>query len=600
MRKRKQALSFILVLLIIFSFSANIYAETEIRGNFKYKKGTNIIYEYVGSDPNLVFPEDVELSNSFRLGDRSKEPVVKTITIGKNLKYGEDSFRNMNDERDKLIAAVKEVTFEEGIEEIPSKMFMDYMGIEKINFPTTLKKIGDQAFSWSDGTPHMNIRDLYIPDSVTEIGEGAFDGCGKLGDVHMPKSLRILNGFKYAHAKSVNIPDAYAKLCYDENSGMLKASFNLQADEYKTDNGMTGYIYRLICNREWTKEKYNKGLTDEYMGENKDFIILDDILCRYIGKDKIPVVPDSVKAIVPYAFAGAEIYSVKLNNKIKYIPAYCFTDSTIEEIEIPPNIETIYKCSFSLAKIRKLFIPKTVKQFSNLGLLPVLEELTIEGNPKVESMMIVSGTLLTKDTLHILDPNFVFDEEEFWENQNTDGKWYPRTSWATPRPENTQKPTATPKATAVPTVKPTATATAAPDATPNPSALPNETEKPAEQETDSISVAVNEGEINITSDKGKVHFPDAKPFVDESERTQIPIRALAEMLDFNVEWNGNELKAVLTKNDITIIIQIGSREIQKNGQKISMDTTAKVINDRTYIPLRYIAEALGYEVLWKK
>lgn len=600
MRKRKQALSFIVVLSIIFSFSANISAEeTEIRGNFKYKKGTNIIYEYVGSDPNLVFPEDVEISNYFRLGDRSKEPVVKTITIGKNVKCDERSFRNGN-ERDKLIAAVKEVTFEEGIEEIPSEMFRGYMGIEKINFPTTLKKIGDRAFAWYDEDTRMNIGDLYIPDSVTEIGEGAFEGCEKLGDVHMPKSLRIFNGFQYAHAKSVNIPDAYAKLCYDENSGMLKASFNIQADEYKTDNRMTGYIYRLICNRKWTTEKYNKGLTDEYMGENKDFIILDDILCKYIGKDKIPVVPDSVKAIAPLAFADTKIYSVKLNDKIKYIPPYCFADSTIEEIEIPPNIEMMRLCSFTLSKIRKLFIPKTVKTLYTLGTLPVLEELTIEGNPKVENMLFVFGSVLKKDTLHILDPDFVFNEDEFWENQNTDGTRHPLTSWATPSPENTQKPTATPKATAVPTVKPTATATAAPDATPNPSALPSETEKPAEQETDSISVAVNEGEINITSDKGKVHFPDAKPFVDESERTQIPIRALAEMLDFNVEWNGNELKAVLTKNDITIIIQIGSREIQKNGQKISMDTTAKVINDRTYIPLRYIAEALGYEVLWTK
>ena len=96
-----------------------------------------------------------------------------------------------------------------------------------------------------------------------------------------------------------------------------------------------------------------------------------------------------------------------------------------------------------------------------------------------------------------------------------------------------------------------------------------------------------------------VHFPDAKPFIDESDRTQIPIRVLSELLGFEVKWEEESHTAVLTRENTVITVKIGDKHITKNGTPIEMDTEAKIIGDRTYIPLRFIAEALGCDVEWE-
>ena len=50
--------------------------------------------------------------------------------------------------------------------------------------------------------------------------------------------------------------------------------------------------------------------------------------------------------------------------------------------------------------------------------------------------------------------------------------------------------------------------------------------------------------------------------------------------------------------DTAITLQIGSRDMTVNGKKTTLDVTAQTINDRTLIPLRAIAEALGKTVFW--
>lgn len=95
-----------------------------------------------------------------------------------------------------------------------------------------------------------------------------------------------------------------------------------------------------------------------------------------------------------------------------------------------------------------------------------------------------------------------------------------------------------------------------------------------------------------------VEFTDAKPFIDQNGRTQIPIRAVAEALDCDVEWDDALKTVTITKNDMMIVLVIDNYNMQINNEIIAMDTVAQIINDRTYIPIRYAAEALGFEVNW--
>ena len=94
-----------------------------------------------------------------------------------------------------------------------------------------------------------------------------------------------------------------------------------------------------------------------------------------------------------------------------------------------------------------------------------------------------------------------------------------------------------------------------------------------------------------------VEFPDAKPFIDENSRTLIPIRFVAENLGAVVSWNGANKTVSIEKDGVLVKITIGdpSTCVTKDGQTkcITTDTAAVLKEDRTFVPIRFVAEALG-------
>ena len=94
-----------------------------------------------------------------------------------------------------------------------------------------------------------------------------------------------------------------------------------------------------------------------------------------------------------------------------------------------------------------------------------------------------------------------------------------------------------------------------------------------------------------------VTFPDAQPYVNSDSRTMIPVRFVAEALGAEVSWDGKLQCAVAEKNGIRVEIPIGSRDLRviKNGKTeiVKMDTAAALKENRTFVPIRFVAEALG-------
>jgi len=105
-------------------------------------------------------------------------------------------------------------------------------------------------------------------------------------------------------------------------------------------------------------------------------------------------------------------------------------------------------------------------------------------------------------------------------------------------------------------------------------------------------------DVSVTVDGRKVVFPDAKPFIDENGRTLIPVRFVTEDLGATVEWNAQDREVYITKDGVYIMIRIGQEIILVNGRTKAMDTKAIIKEDRTYVPIRYVAEELGATVGW--
>jgi hypothetical protein len=102
--------------------------------------------------------------------------------------------------------------------------------------------------------------------------------------------------------------------------------------------------------------------------------------------------------------------------------------------------------------------------------------------------------------------------------------------------------------------------------------------------------------VKVQFDEQELQF-DANPFI-ENDRTLVPIRALAERLGFTVDWNEAEQRITLTNDTTTIVLWIGSNKVVVNGVEGTIDVPAKQVSDRTFVPLRFVSEKLGAQVAW--
>lgn len=81
-------------------------------------------------------------------------------------------------------------------------------------------------------------------------------------------------------------------------------------------------------------------------------------------------------------------------------------------------------------------------------------------------------------------------------------------------------------------------------------------------------------------------------------RTLVPIRAIIEAFDGNVEWNDFTKTVILTMDNDVIWLTIDSFTAYYNGVSYFLDTAPRIINDRTMLPIRFIAEKFNLGVAW--
>jgi hypothetical protein len=101
--------------------------------------------------------------------------------------------------------------------------------------------------------------------------------------------------------------------------------------------------------------------------------------------------------------------------------------------------------------------------------------------------------------------------------------------------------------------------------------------------------------IKVLYNARQVVFPDALPKI-ENNRVLVPIRFVAETLGATVDY-ANKLVTIRQEGKV-IELPIGSNVTKVNGQSITLDTKAVAEKGRTYVPLRFVSEALGQAVEW--
>ena len=120
-------------------------------------------------------------------------------------------------------------------------------------------------------------------------------------------------------------------------------------------------------------------------------------------------------------------------------------------------------------------------------------------------------------------------------------------------------------------------------------------EREAPKETDDTSG------IRILINGVKLEIPQGEPgaFINDDNRTLIPVRFVTDGLGADIQWD-EVTRAVdirSGKNEIRLVV--GESEATVNGQVVAFDTSPVILQGRTFVPLRFISEALGASVNWE-
>ena len=110
------------------------------------------------------------------------------------------------------------------------------------------------------------------------------------------------------------------------------------------------------------------------------------------------------------------------------------------------------------------------------------------------------------------------------------------------------------------------------------------------------SISFTVGQNSYTAN-GQSLAMDAAPLI-AGGRLLAPVRYLADALGAQTTWDAARRTVSILRGNTALELAIGSAALNDNGRVGWMDTAPVIINGRTYFPIRYIAEAFGYTVLW--
>ncbi len=96
---------------------------------------------------------------------------------------------------------------------------------------------------------------------------------------------------------------------------------------------------------------------------------------------------------------------------------------------------------------------------------------------------------------------------------------------------------------------------------------------------------------------GAASLLDVAPFIKDG-RTFVPVRFIAEALGAEVKYDAATQVVTATRGDDVVVMTIGSNVMTVNGEAQVTDVAPFIVDGRTVLPFRALAEAFGSEVAW--
>ena len=363
---------------------------------------------------------------------------VKSLTISTSAELGREVFNSGSLEEVTVTGNVKiipensfyssrnlkKVTIEEGVEVIEAKAFQDCVSLSEVVLPSTLRSFSGSAFArWheeypkiiiADTNPYFTIIDdvlfnkdltvLYayfssnkeyvIPETVTEIGEGAFYE-GNIRKIELPTGLKKIgdNAFQACFLQRISIkgePFAEINMLPEGLEEIGYAAFENahgEGDIYIPSSvlnigilGLHGFPGIQVSEDNPYYASYDGVLYDKSFNTlldcptNKNDVVIHE-QTKKIGEKAFVetnvyeiVIPNSVEEIDYQAFYSGHMEKVIIGSGVTTIAEDAFNCRTLKEVafsQCTNNLKTIGECAFRATAIETLRIPDGVETISD-------------------------------------------------------------------------------------------------------------------------------------------------------------------------------------------------------------------------------------------
>ena len=274
----------------------------------------DILITYKGECPDVYTVEDgtrIIGDGAFYGQQGLKSIIIPTGVIA----IGESAFENCK--------ALTSVEIPDSVLTIDMFAFYDCFSLTAVELPPHLDKIMNMAFAYS------GLVSIDIPDGVTEIRVGAFEGCGALTSVNIPDSVQIIEEsafFMCSELEEITIPDSVTVI---ERyafawSGKL-ATVNMSKN-------IVDFQDRVFEDTAW------------WDAQPDGLVYIEDILVGYKGEEPTDlVIDDGTRVIGGWAFIDCEnLKTVDIPDSVQYICGEAFRGCTgIREVVIPDSVLVI-------------------------------------------------------------------------------------------------------------------------------------------------------------------------------------------------------------------------------------------------------------------
>ena len=263
------------------------------------------------------------------------------------------------------------------VKRIEKKAFFE-SHIKYISLPSTLITIEPQAFQscW--------LREIVVPDDVSNIGERTFYNCTSLEKVVLPSHLNELGNEAFSNCKElarINLPQSLVHI----GNNVFENCWKISNDDQSLPEGLVSIGRGAFGNSSFFKEvtipssvesigemPFNSAILKSIQVEkgNTHYLVEDGAL---FNKDKTLLlaitiresyqIPSTVKRIGNGAFSGMKLLtSVEIPSSVTEIGDLAFRNCYIRTITIPSSVINIGYGAFGYCNIRTITLPSSVKK----------------------------------------------------------------------------------------------------------------------------------------------------------------------------------------------------------------------------------------------